>query len=467
MVVTERRNKVTDTMFRVPAFLLSDLNSTVEIIVFIAAMLILSPFFGVQWFVLGDPWADTVAVNFLHTIMIPAILLLVILASSIMGMSPFLRKLFNFSTVPVLILSFLGAISIYTSQTYVLNEVTEAIRDVWVLLVGILFTLSLFLFPIRNPVKFKEEWGAYLLIVFSAISTLVAAIMGMLLASMMFIGTNSIPFLHGYITSLGLGSSDFEASLITSHSHDILPAVMGGTVGLTASFFSYGNLSKPKRLAVNIALAIALVGSVVMTVIYVLAGVGTYSPPTLFASGPGGVNGLAQDDLFTGIVGIGAILAIPGLYWAIKKRYAEKYVTPYSVLLIWILTMVGLVGLGYYIEFQESFYGFGASGIPPAGGPGYQFDLAYMDGHLLSVFFLMPLMSIIILSYLFMENEYKESVGYLSVLGSVITIIGLFVYTATLSWILEATGLVIMVLAICVIAYSQSLRISASTRSKG
>ncbi len=443
----------------VPRFMFSEHESMVEIVVFVATMLVLSPFFGVQWFILGDPWSNTVAVNFLHVIMIPALLLLVIVSSSIMELSPFLRKFFNFSTIPILFLSFLGAISIYTSQTYALNEVTETVRDVWMLLVGIMFTVNLLMVPFHSPSKFKKEWGAYLLITFSAVSTLIATLLGMLLAAMMFIGTSSIPFLGNYITSLGLGISDFEANLLTSHSHEVLPAIMGGIVGLTALFFRYGDLSKPKVMAVNLALFVSLIGSVVMTYIYVIAGVGTFAPPTLFASGPGGVNGLAEDDLFTGVVGIGAILAIPGLYWAIKKRYSGHRITPYSSLLIWILTMVGLVGLGYYIETQESYYGFGTSGVPPTGGSGYKFDLAFMDGHLISVFFLLPLMSIIVLSYLFIENKHKELVGYLTVLGSVVTILGLLVYTATLSWALEAIGLIILVLTICFVAYYQSIRI--------
>ena len=53
-----------------------------------------------------------------------------------------------------------------------------------------------------------------------------------------------------------------------------------------------------------------VVGLIASIWIYIVSGVGNYSTPTLFESGP---NGVAMDDVITGIVGLGAAFVLVGL----------------------------------------------------------------------------------------------------------------------------------------------------------
>ena len=113
--------------------------------------------------------------------------------------------------------------------------------------------------------------------------------------------------------------------------------------------------------------------------------------------------------------------------------------------------MAVMIGLGYTMEFNEAYYGFGSPGVPPNGGPGYLYDMAFTNGHLLFVFFMMPLLAGIILVFMHyisgMEKE-RKSVLYFVFAGTIIGAFGVLTYTLTLIWLPEAIGLVLIVIAI-------------------
>ena len=116
--------------------------------------------------------------------------------------------------------------------------------------------------------------------------------------------------------------------------------------------------------------------------------------------------------------------------------------------------MAVMIGLGYTMEFNESYYGFGSPGVPPIGGPGYRYDMAFTDGHLLFVFFLMSLVAgilLIFLKYVSGMELGRRLILYFIFAGTVLGGFGVLAYTLTLLWLPEAIGLALLVIAILMV----------------
>ena len=178
--------------------------------------------------------------------------------------------------------------------------------------------------------------------------------------------------------------------------------------------------------------------------------------PAIFTSGTGGMNGLALDDSQSGVIGVGALISIVGLYYALSSRRSDKLLQV-SEMFIWIATMAVMIVVGYSIEFNETYYGFGSSGVPPNGGAGYLYDMAFTDGHLLFAFFIMPLLAGIILVFIhFMKEQDNVKKIVAAFAGSGITIggFGVLVFTMTLSWYVEAIGLALVIVSILIMTIS-------------
>ena len=419
-------------------FLVDDKFNALSLLFYMLVILAISPFFS-NWFPFGDFSFNTV--EWYHAVMIPFTLFLLIVAASAVGLSPKLRAALNISTYPVMLVTVIGIAFMSSSA----GNIAEGIRDAWVMLLAVLFDLALLLYPFMNKEKFKKTFGAYLLLLVASVSATLAGLYGLILADGMFVGFSSIPLLQAYINSLGIGTSAFEGNLITSHSHEMLPAVMGGIVALTAFMLHYEDLSPGKRRLVNVGMIVSVFGVISMTFLYFISGLGTYSIPTIAPFGPGGMNGLALDDSQTGIVGWGAIISIVGLWPFIKKNSLR-----YTAVLTWVFAMLALIGIGYAIEFNESYYGFGSPGVPPNGGPGYLHDEAFMSGHLMFPFFFLPLLAAVAIyldSQLEPSSSIRRAVYYISLAGMALGLIGLFVYVLTLIPYFEMIGLILMGIA--------------------
>ncbi|MCL4327150.1 MAG: hypothetical protein M1149_02440 [Candidatus Thermoplasmatota archaeon] len=434
--------------------LLSPKDNIIAVLAFISIFLVIGPILpGVSWFSLGDFSLDMV--NFYHTIMIPFAFLLILYASELLGLGLLERKAVNLSTYPVLLLTVLGTIFFYPASTQTADYVLQAMRDVWMLVLALMFLVYLLVLPFRDRQKFKNIWGAYTLIVITTISAGIAAVVGMIYEYGNLFGYASLPALNNDVNAWG-GLQTFLGNLITSHSHQMLPAVMGGIVGLAAVSFGYEKLSSVKRNFVNAGLIIAVIGTISMSYLYFISSFGTYVIPAIFTSGTGGMNGLALDDSQTGIVGIGALVTIIGLYYLLSGNRADRLVQ-ISEMLTWIATMAVMIGVGYAMEFNETYYGFGSPGVPPNGGPGFQYDMAFTDGHLLFAFFLMPLVAGILLltmHYIKEFNTEKRLITYFIIAGTIIGGFGVLEYVITLSWVVEAIGLALLIIAIIITTYT-------------
>ena len=434
--------------------LLSPKDNIVAVLTFISILLVIGPFIpGVSWFSLGDFSLDMV--NFYHTIMIPFVFLLILYASELLGLGAQERKAVNLSTYPVLFLTVLGTVFFYPASTQTADYVLQALRDVWMLVLALMFLVYLLGLPLRDRQRFKNIWGAYTLIVITTISAGIAAVMGMIYEYGNLFGYASLPAFNNDVTAWG-GLQTFLGNLITSHSHQMLPAVMGGIVGLAAVSFGYEKLSSVKRNFVNAGLIIAVIGTISMSYLYFISSFGTYVIPAIFTSGTGGMNGLALDDSQTGIIGIGALVTIIGLYYLLSGNRADRLVQ-ISELLTWIATMAVMIGVGYAMDFNETYYGFGSPGVPPNGGPGFQYDMAFTDGHLLFVFFLMPLVAgilLLIMHYIKGFNTERRLITYFIIAGTIIGGFGVLEYVITLSWVVEALGLALLIIAIIITTYT-------------
>ncbi|MGC8505610.1 MAG: hypothetical protein ACP5NK_02750 [Thermoplasmata archaeon] len=435
-------------------FLLNPKYNIVAVLAFISIFLVIGPILpGVSWFSLGDFSLDMV--NFYHTIMIPFVFLLILYASELLGLGMLERKAVNVSTYPILLLTLLGTVFFYPASTQTADYVLQALRDVWMLVLALMFFVYLLMLPFRDRQKFKNIWGAYSLILITTVSAGIAAVMGMIYEYGNLFGYASLPVLNNDVMAWG-GLQTFLGNLVTSHSHQMLPAVMGGIVGLAAVSFGYEKLSSVKRNIVNAGLVIAVIGTISMSYLYFISSFGTYVIPAIFTSGTGGMNGLALDDSQTGIIGIGALVTIIGLYYLLSGNRADRLVQ-ISELLTWIATMAVMIGVGYAMEFNETYYGFGSPGVPPNGGPGYQYDMAFTDGHLLFAFFLMPLMAgilLLIMHYIKEFNTERRLITYFIIAGTIIGGFGVLEYVMTLSWVVESIGLALLIIAIIIITYT-------------
>ena len=208
--------------------LLSPKDNIVAVLTFISILLVIGPFIpGVSWFSLGDFSLDMV--NFYHTIMIPFVFLLILYASELLGLGAQERKAVNLSTYPVLFLTVLGTVFFYPASTQTADYVLQALRDVWMLVLALMFLVYLLGLPLRDRQRFKNIWGAYTLIVITTISAGIAAVMGMIYEYGNLFGYASLPAFNNDVTAWG-GRQTLLANLITSHSHQMLPAVMGGII---------------------------------------------------------------------------------------------------------------------------------------------------------------------------------------------------------------------------------------------
>lgn len=426
-------------------FFISLRKNVLSIIVFILVMLLVSPIFpGVSWFRLGDFTLYTV--NFYHVIMIPLALVLILVTGNIFGASSKIRNFLVMTTFPVLILSFLGLILFYPSSAAQADAIVQTLRDALMVLDGVLLIILLLIFPFRSKEQFKSIYGGYFLVILAAVSATIAAVFGMILEYGNLYGFSSIPFFNSYVNSIG-GLDTFLGNAWTTHTHQILPAVMGGIVGITAVILGYNKLSKNFRNMVNIGLLISTFGVISMTVFYWISSMGTYVIPAIFVSGAGGANGLALDDSQTGIIGIGAMISIVGLV-KITDAVKGRKLIQLSSLGAWITAMAVLVGVGFLIEFNEVFYGFGD---PTSGAPGYIYDQAFTDGHLMLAYFFLVVVAGLLATIYYVnkgDSKYFRISSYFAIGGMIIGFEGLLVYIMVLSWVVEAIGIWLMFISL-------------------
>jgi len=212
--------------------------------------------------------------------------------------------------------------------------------------------------------------------------------------------------------------------VVTSHSHLMLPSVMAAIVALTTEVYGYAKWEKTEKALSTVGFVIMVVGLLLSMWIYIVSGVGNYVIPTLFQSGP---NGLAMDDMMTGIVGLGAAFVLAALVSYARKGKTDdgtvllKDPLFLSVIAAWMFIYLLIPVTGYYIEFNQSFY--------QAGGLG--FDAAFTRFHQDFAFFLLPALvtAILIFDVFGIAGKTRRSVGLLFLVGSTLTFVFGWIYS--------------------------------------
>ncbi len=148
-------------------------------------------------------------------------------------------------------------------------------------------------------------------------------------------------------------------------------------------------------------------------------------PSTLFALGPGGINGLAGDDLVTGIfVLIGGLIALSGFLFRSQGVPPASYRVRLATAVAFILSVVTVVGAGYSIELRETYFGMGN---PKAAGATR--DPVFTFWHQDFAFFMIPaLIAVLYLADRYLLPRIAERFANTILVGLPVAFLGGLIY---------------------------------------
>jgi hypothetical protein len=287
-------------------------------------------------------------------------------------------------------------------------------------------------YPRESSKGYGHVGFPYYIVLLSAIGVILAALMGDVSGWITWFGPWP-SILPQYINStmspvLGFYNSTavvtWTEDMVGSHSHLMLPSVMAAIIALTPAVYGYAKWEKKEKTLSTSGFVIMAIGLVATIWIYIVSGVGNYQIPTLFEFGP---NGVAMDDVVTGVIALGgAFVLVALLLHARKEKTADgtillKDYLFLSIVAAWIFIYVLIPITGYYIEFNQSFYG--------AAGAG--FDAAYTRFHQDFTFFLLPALvtSVLIFDTFGISGKTRRNVGALYLIGAIITFVFGMTYT--------------------------------------
>ena len=303
----------------------------------------------------------------------------------------------------------------------------------------------------RSPRSWKLTFG---LAALAAVSLEFAAAMGHMAGWILDFGDH--PSLIGsWAAAMGEKVADLRDNLITSHSHEMVVALLALIVALAAERFGYQALSGGKRVLAQVGMWLTVAGTVLMTIQYVVGGITSHEPPTLFQFGPGGVNGLASDDLVTGIgVMLGGLLVLLALVLGrgggtVTSESGSRRASSLGIAWSWLLLFVTVPVAGYYIELNEA--AFGAGGPAPKAASDAVFTFFHQD----FAFFLLPaLMALLLFADLHLSRKLSRLIAQGIFLGTLVIFVGGMTYVFTTSaiygagYMLVSVGSIIVALAV-------------------
>jgi hypothetical protein len=388
---------------------------------------------------------DYARVMFLHGLLIGTAGLLALLACGVLGLR--WRHAQVWIVGGVLFATVLAAVGGIFDRTIPGSEV-----PMWVQIFGF-FALDEILLVLLIAIGVEWRTGRRGLAMaasgLAAGSMFVAALMGHLAGWIMEFGTGYPPVIGSYVSFAGFASGDdFTGALVGSHSHDMAVAVMAFAVVLVAVQFGYATLTGAAQTVVRLGLAMVGAGVVAMTALYVVMGFAPWEPPTLFVSGPDGVNGIASDDVVTGIFVMGGgLLVAAGL---VLGRTVQSRPIRLAALWAWVLSFATVVVAGFAIAMNESYFG---AGDPNA--PGAANDAVYTWFHQDIGLFLLPAIVLVMLAVeRLAERGHPAWIGHVTIVGTSIAFLGGVTYIAIdpatygPGYVLSTVGLLLIGLAL-------------------
>jgi len=295
----------------------------------------------------------------------------------------------------------------------------------------ILISLSLALFLRAAETRLIATWAA----AFAALSAFLSAVMGHLAGWILEFGNYPAAIIGGYATAAAETWQAFLTHLISAHAHEMVVAVIA--LFVTTACYYFVREGQGNKL-MRIGLWWTAIGTIAMTLVYVVAGFTQAQPPVLFAHG---ANGIGGDDFVTGFgVMLGGVIALTGL--AVDRL--SDAVTRWSSAALSALLLVTVPVVGYYIYMHETLYN---HGVP--GGPRSTNDAVYAWFHQDFALFLIPAVMTLILAVQHFASDpgqRRMAVGTL-LAGCLVAFLGgmsyVFVSTATygISFVITTVGL--------------------------
>jgi hypothetical protein len=285
----------------------------------------------------------------------------------------------------------------------------------------------------------------YVAAMLAAGSMFLAAIMGHLAGWIMEFG-NFPKVIGQYATFAGIGKvDDFASALVGSHSHEMAMGVMALTIILVAQQFGYAALTGASRMLSRAGVALAAVGTIVMTLMYVASAFSTWAPPTWFVSGSGGANGIASDDVITGILVMGGgLLIVAALVLGRTDVFSQP--TRLAAIWAWVLSVATVVVAGYAIEMNEVYFG---AGDPTAAGAANDAVFTWLHQDI-GLFLLPAIVLVMLAAERLIDHARPGWIGWTTIIGTTVAFVGGMVYVFVdparygAGYVITTSGLVVV-----------------------
>ncbi len=375
---------------------------------------------------------------YLHGLLIGMVGLLGLIAMDVFGAghkNPTMHKLVLWGTLGAALFSGVGGI---------FDRDIEDTVFLWMQIVSfffldeILISLTLALFFRAVETRFVATWLAAL----AAFSGFISAVMGHIAGWILEFGNYPAAIVGGYATMAAETWQSLLTHLISAHAHEMVVAVIAL---LVATFCAYFSMETRGNRLMRFGLWWTAIGTIAMTLVYLVAGFSQAQPPVLFAHG---LNGIGGDDFVTGLgVMLPGLVALVGL--GIEKL--PDPVTRWGSALLSTLLLVTVPVSGYYIYMHETLYNHGLSSAPRGVN-----DAVYGWFHQDFALFLIPAVMTLILAVMHFTVDARQrrtSVGTL-LAGSALAFIGgmLYVFVSPtlygVSFIVTTVGLAGIVLGV-------------------
>ena len=381
---------------------------------------------------------------FYHALMLPAALLFLIICTRVFTLHSWVRYLVTHSALVAL---FEGAGFLILGYGTLHNVPSLVDFGFWVIMpatlelfgVTVLFVVDLAwcaLVPPKGeamtPQKAEITWVFF----FAGVSVLTWVVFGLLAAA------SEV----GISWSFWAGAQHESASalmgnIVTSHSHGMLPTFMGAIVLLAAEAFGYSRLTGARKQVARSGAGLMLAGIALYSGIYTVSGLGTFVIPAWFPHGAGGANGIAMDDTMTGLVGVGSLILAGAMLPELRGAFlrvaggtgrALRRLNPVrvGVYLTYVMATADMFFYGYYIEMNETQFGFANTGSASR----VIDDQIFTRSHLLFVFGALPIVAVFLLATELVGNvsaaglTVKKWMARLVMAGMVVTLVGMGIW---------------------------------------
>ncbi len=256
--------------------------------------------------------------------------------------------------------------------------------------------------------------SGYWLAVFSLGAAVVAALIGFVNLWVRAFGPS---IFGGFYGLFGLDRGGILDATLDPHSHMIALAIVAGIVAaVVVRLRALESGSQVGRTLARAGTWITTVGVIGTTLILGAVAFLNFAPPTLFTSGPDGVNGMAGDDLVMTVVFVGAMVVAAAL---LADPLFRRDGLRLAIVGTWVAMVAITVLEGFYIELNQ---------VQFAGAPG---DTAFSAAHPMTGIFLMTVVSLalVLADFYGVKGQLRRAVTTIGAIGLVAAAVGTTLWT--------------------------------------